>query len=299
MNLASPLGVAFTHPRTGQRFQLRAKGDLVRRMAREMESQAKANQEEIVMSKAQREAASAEFRSGTMPMFPTTFVSAPLSKYPRGISDFLAYQWHRTKSWFASRMSVAGAKVDSMGKKWTTRPRLKLHRGQIAPTAKIMYRELLEAFAAGDKATIRKLCTPAYADKFLVAIERRRPDERLHFEVVKDSSSLFYPRLSSHMIGDGSFYEKGTLLEQAVVAISMTQKVWKTKAKTGETIPGSEKVQDRVEYVVMWRDIKTGTYTRSPWRIWGTTAPTSLETMRERAKFWEKQQAKMAGWKTD
>jgi hypothetical protein len=70
MNLASPLGVALAHPRPGL-GQLRAKGDLVRRMAREMESQAKANQEELVMSKAQREAAAAEFKSGTMPMFPS------------------------------------------------------------------------------------------------------------------------------------------------------------------------------------------------------------------------------------
>ena len=71
MSLASPLGVAFAHhPRPGL-GQFRAKGDLVRRMAREMESQAKANQEELVMSKAQREAASAEFKSGTMPMFPS------------------------------------------------------------------------------------------------------------------------------------------------------------------------------------------------------------------------------------
>lgn len=225
-------------------------------------------------------------------------MSAPLSRYPKSPTEFLAYQWHRSKSYLAARMSVLGAKVDSMGKKWTTKPRLKIHSGKIAPTAKIMYRELLEAFAAGDKATIKKLCTPAYADKFLMSIERRKPDERLHFEL-KDTNTLIYPRLRSHMIGDGSFYQKGTLLEQAVVAVSTQQKLYKTKASTGETIPGSERVLDRLEHVVLSREIRNDTYTRTPWRIWGTTNYTTLEKMRERAKFWEKEQARMAGWKTD
>lgn len=226
-----------------------------------------------------------------------TFVSAPLSKYPKHPTDFLSYQWHRTKSWFAARMSVLGAKVDSMGKKWTTKPKLKIHRGKIAPTAKTMYCEVLEAFAAGDRATIRKLCTPAYADKFLMAIERRKASERLHFDI-KDGKGLFYPKLSSHMIGDGSFYAKNSLLEQAVVAISTKQELYKTKTSTGEMIPGTVKVQDRVEYIVLLREIKTDTYERTPWRIWGTTNVTTLQKMRERAKFWEDQQAKMAGWKT-
>lgn len=36
-----------------------------------MENQAKANQQDFLMSKAQKDAAAGEFRTGTMPMFPS------------------------------------------------------------------------------------------------------------------------------------------------------------------------------------------------------------------------------------
>ena len=68
--VASPHAL-LVHPRTGQRFQLRAKGDIVNRMGRELENRAKKTQSDFLMSQAQREAAASEFKSGTMPMFPS------------------------------------------------------------------------------------------------------------------------------------------------------------------------------------------------------------------------------------
>lgn len=229
---------------------------------------------------------------------PATFVSYPISKYPSNPSDFLAYQWQRTKAWLQAWLAVVGIKVDSMGNKWTSRPRFKARRSKIAPTAKTMYRELLEAFAAGDKATIKKIAMPAYADQFIRAIERRKPDERILFEIVKYNKPLFYPGLRSHLIGNSNMYDMSTLTEQAVVAIASTQKLSKQNVSTGEIIPGSVKVKDQIEYVVMWRELKAKTYEAGPWRIWGTTNATSLETVRERTDFWRKEQAKLAGWKT-
>lgn len=73
--VASPLRALIAQPRTGQRFQLRAKGDLVKRMGREMENKAKQSQQDFLMSKAQKDAAATEFKSGMMPMFPSKTAS--------------------------------------------------------------------------------------------------------------------------------------------------------------------------------------------------------------------------------
>lgn len=186
-----------------------------------------------------------------------------------------------------------------MGASWTTRPRFKAHRGQIAPTAKAMYRELLEAFAAEDKTTIKKLCTPAFAEKFIYAIDRRKKTERVNWQLVKYKQPLIYPKLMSHMIATPNPRDKTNMIEQAVVAISSLQRMSKSKKPNGELIAGSEKKQDSLEYVVLWRNIKSTTWEKSAWSIWGTTEPTTLDSIAEAARHWEKERAKMAGWKSD
>ena len=187
-----------------------------------------------------------------------------------------------------------------MGQSWTSRPQFKARKSQIAPTAKTMYRELLEAFAAEDRTTIKKLCTPAFAEKFIHAIERRKNNERVHWELVKYNQPLVYPRLLSHLIANPNPKDKTTMLEQAVVAISSTQRVYKTKkSAVGEIIPGSLKEQDTVEYIVMWRHLNAVTWAKSSWIIWGTTGPTRPEDIVEQAKDLDKQRTKLAGWKTD
>lgn len=312
---SSPLGVV----RASRFSTTRAQGDMFKRVVRDTVKSSSRNNKETALSQGQRDATMQQLRDGSMPMFPSTFVPylcgwklslanlacaatfvpAPLSQYPMNPSDLLSYQWQRTKAWFTGWFALLGVKVDSMGRKWTNRPKFKVRQGRIAPTAKAMYRELLEAFAAGDKETIKKLCLPAYADQFVRAIERRKAGEKLSFELVRYNRQLFYPSVRSHMIGNSNMYDMTNLTEQAVVAIASTQKVAKYNAATGQVIPGSVKVkEDQIEHVVLWRQVNNKTFEAGPWRIWGTTNVTTLEAVRRRTEFWNKEQAKLAGWKT-
>ncbi|CAH0019273.1 unnamed protein product [Clonostachys rhizophaga] len=235
------------------------------------------------------------FKSGGVPLFPSTFVSLPLSQYPKSPGQFFAYHWARTRHYFTGVVALLNIKLQSMDS-WTTRPRWKAQRGKIPPTAKAMYREMLEAFASGDKRALEKLCTPFFAEKMSGAIDRRPRDERIHFEVVKYNKPLFYPRLSSYMISQYNPKDRVNVQEQAIVAIASTQKMHKYSARTGETVPGSVKVQDKVEYVVLMRMLNTQTYERTPWKLWGTAKTTSLESFREEQAAIEKEQTRRAGW---
>lgn len=179
---------------------------------------------------------------------------------------------------------------------WTTRPKWKARRGKIAPTAKIMYREMLEAFAAGDKKTIQKVCLPSFAKKLNAAIDRRSPRETVRFEIVKYTKPMSYPRLMSHQIHQINPYEKNSSTEQAVVAISSQQQASRHDASTGEIVPGTLRIQDKIEYVVLTRQASEKTFTSEPWRIWGTTTATTLESHIHEQAVIEKEQVKRAGW---
>ena len=84
--------------------------------------------------------------------------------------------------------------------------------------------------------------------------------------------------------------------EQAVVAISSTQRVSKYEKATGELIPGSTKVQQKVEHVVLSRLVNEKTYQSQPWRIWGTVPATTMEAYQEEQDWINREQAKRAGW---
>lgn len=181
---------------------------------------------------------------------------------------------------------------------WTQRPRWKVHRAQIAPTARAMYREMLEAFAAGDKATIARLCMPRFAKQLHAAIDRRRgAAETVRFEYVKNTRTLAYPRVASHLIHPINPYDKTVLTEQAVVALSSQQQLSRHRKADGAVVPGSLRVQDKVEYVVLARATDTKTYPSTQWRIWGTTGGTTAEKYRQEQAVILKETAHRAGWK--
>ncbi|KOS21852.1 hypothetical protein ESCO_001613 [Escovopsis weberi] len=252
---------------------------------------------EASMSQLEKTAHAEYFKDGGGPLFPGTFISLPLSAVPRGPGSFALYQWSRLKNWGIEALSVLNFKLKSMPN-WTTRPKWKARRGKIAPTAKGMYQEMLEAFAAGDKLAIQRLCVGEFGSKLIAAIERRDPRERVRFEVTKHNGWPFYPRLKSHQIHQVNPYDKASVTEQAVVAVSSTQQVSRHSALTGGTIPGSVKIQDKIEYVVLSRQANSNTFESGNWRIWGTTSATTLEGYLEMQDAIEKEQAKRAGWKT-
>ncbi|KHO00967.1 uncharacterized protein MAM_01745 [Metarhizium album ARSEF 1941] len=247
------------------------------------------------MSDLQKLANAEYFKDGGGPLFPGTFVSLPLSRQPRAPYEFVQYQMSRLRHWLLCATSVLNFKLKSMPS-WTTRPRWKARRRAIAPTAKAMYREMLEAFAAGDKVTLNKICLGEFAKKLGAAIDRRDPKERVRFEVVRYNGGLFYPRLKSHQIHEVNPFDRSVVTEQAVVAIASTQQASRVSAATGETVPGSLRLQEKIEYVVLSRQANQRTFETSPWRIWGTTSATTLDAyLREKAVI-DKEQARRAGW---
>lgn len=155
---------------------------------------------------------------------------------------------------------------------------------------------MLEAFAAGDKETINRLCTPFFAAKMQSALARRPKNETIKFQM-KYKKPLFYPKLSSHLIGMFNPFDKHHVREQAVVAIASTQTMSKTKTVEGVSVPAGFKAQDKLEYVAMVRDLNTKTYESTPWQIWGTTTSTTLQQSRDHYETVTKQQRKLAGWK--
>ncbi|CAM1501665.1 Fc.00g036490.m01.CDS01 [Cosmosporella sp. VM-42] len=268
------------------------------KMRREMDKTARESAkrtDQETMSQMQRRANNEYFKSGGGPLFPGTFISLPISKYPRNPRAFLRYAWFRIKQYGIETLSVLNMKLKSMPD-WTTRPKWKAAKGKIAPTAKVMYTEMLTAFAEGDKQTVQSLCLGNFAKKLTAAIDRRNPNERTVFEVVKFNKPLFYPRVVAHQVHQVNPYDKEMVTEQAVVAIASTQKASKYNATTGELIPGSTKVQEKIEHVVLSRQVSEKSFQADQWRIWGTAGVTTMEGYLKEQDWIRVEQAKRAGW---
>ncbi|KAG9254157.1 uncharacterized protein F5Z01DRAFT_674472 [Emericellopsis atlantica] len=206
---------------------------------------------------------------GTQPLFPKTFVSLPIHKYLG--PEFFQYSWLRFKAWAqvcASNLVLKWQSADTT----FGRAKWKMNKSRIPPAAQALYRDLLEAFAAGDVATIEKVATPAFGKKYIHAIQKRKPGETMSFEIEFNKGWL-YPRLMSYMATNVSPTDDLLMGEQAVVAISSIQRLHK-----GDDV----KEQRVLEYVVVRREFRRGAYLPvSQWRIWQTTKPTTLESWNE------------------
>lgn len=220
-----------------------------------------------------------------------------MSQWPRSPRDFLSYAFATAKGYVTGLLTVFQIKLQSQ-EKWTSRPLWKAKRGKIGPTAKAMYRDMLQAFAAGDRATIEDLCTPHFGSQMLAALERRPKNQRVMFEM-EYKKPLFFPKLKSHLIGVFNPFDKHALREQAVVAVSSFQKMTREKVANGDVVERSSKVDNnKVEYVVLVRDVNGKTYESTQWKIWGTTTTTTLEQNRQQYASVIESQKKAAGWKT-
>lgn len=155
------------------------------------------------------------------------------------------------------------------------RPNLKVHRAQIVPTAKAMHLRLNQALAAGDKDTLREICTPRLYDTLSAVISRRNPAEKVSWELVKYEAS---PRVVSHRVAPLPPPGKTPMLQQAVVAIHSTQRLARVDKKTGTPIDKSTRVRKPTEYFVIMRQIHPKTYEKGKWLVWGSTEPTTAES---------------------
>ncbi|KFA51506.1 hypothetical protein S40293_06330 [Stachybotrys chartarum IBT 40293] len=262
-------------------------------MRRESQQAMKQGGAGVSIGEMRKESITEFYKNSGGPFFPCTFVSLPLSQVSTG--QIPAYYFQRWKAWAADVLAVLSFKLRSM-EGWTTRPRFKVRRGKIVPTGQALHREVMQAFAAGDKPTIQRLCVAAYANKLISTIEKRTPRERTRFEFVKYTRPLFYPKLMTYRLTDIADLGEQSLLEQAVVGISSTQKAWKEDAASGQVIAGTLKVQDKIEYVVLTRYTNAETFESGEWRVWGTTSGTTLEGYHAEVKSLEQEQASQAGW---
>ncbi|PFH58382.1 hypothetical protein XA68_13746 [Ophiocordyceps unilateralis] len=247
---------------------------------------------DLRLSEAQRDAFRLLKERGG-PLMPGTFISFPMSQYPGNLSDKWQYQKARTTTWAIETASLLALKVSSMPS-WTQRPRWKARQSAITPTGVALHREALEAFAAGDGETLRRICVGHHAEKLTASLDRRPRREGVRFTIDLPTWSLWYPRLMSHMVGR---LEPTTMMEQAVVAVASRQRLSRYNLTTGVEIPGSLRLQNKVEYVVLSRIVDCVTYESKPWRLWGTVTPTTLEEYVKNKIALEQEVIHKAGWK--
>ncbi|KAF4582997.1 tim44-like domain-containing protein [Ophiocordyceps camponoti-floridani] len=225
------------------------------------------------------------------PLTPGTFVSLPFSEYPRPLSRAWQYQIARLRAYVTEISSLLMFKLSSMPS-WTQRPRWRAQRASIVPTATALHRTSLEAYAAGDSETLRRICLGNHAGTLIAALDRRPSREGVRF-TFEPRRSIWYPRLVSHLIYR---LDAEQASEQAIVAISSRQRVERYVVGTGMGVPGSLRLQEKVEYVVLSRLVDMKSWVGKPWRIWGTVAPTSLEDYYRDKIATEKDMMSRAGW---
>jgi mitochondrial protein MBA1 len=163
------------------------------------------------------------------------------------------------------------------------RPQFKVGRRQIIPTAKALHRQMAEAMAAGDKETLRKICTPLLYNQLMSTLAKRKATERVSWELVKYNKPLTYPRIASYkaiMIPQAPNF----LLVQTVVAIDSTQKLAKYNKSTDKLVAGSAKVRRQVEYVVLTKWVDRRTWKEEPWRMWGSVEEITFDEMIQQNK---------------
>ncbi|KAL0937987.1 uncharacterized protein CTRU02_207719 [Colletotrichum truncatum] len=215
-------------------------------------------------------------------LLPGTFVPLPFSQLSKSPSVLLSYYFNRFKQHARDLATFVGLKFQSMPS-FMKRPRVKFHRTQIVPTAKALHRQLAEALASGDKDALRELCTPRLYETLSATISRRKASEKLTWELVRYHGS---PSVMSHRVALLPPVGKAPLVQQAVVAITSTQKLGKVEKATGNPIKGSTRVQKQTEYFVITRQLDPNTYEPKKWLVWGNTQATTPED-------WEMEQKTM------
>ncbi|RYP07166.1 hypothetical protein DL764_002713 [Monosporascus ibericus] len=213
-------------------------------------------------------------------LLPTTLVAPPLWRYPRQPSKFVHMLWLHLKARFDAFKSLVGFKVMSAPKLLMSRPRFKAQRASAIPTAKALHVQMSEAFAAGDRESLRSICSTELHRSLVEAIDARPRGVRTEWELVKYDKTWYYPRLADWRIAMLPRQTGGmTTIKQAVVSISSVQRLARyDDTKGGAKINGSERVRHMLEHIVLQADINDKTYEHGPWRLWGTIPESTYES---------------------
>ncbi|KAI0805086.1 hypothetical protein GGR55DRAFT_656976 [Xylaria sp. FL0064] len=217
-------------------------------------------------------------------LLPYTVVRPPLWRFPRNPITFTKMVWLLAKNRATSLGAQLGVYFVSMekpsgGYRW---PIFRPRKRAAIPTAKALHVQMSEAVAAGDKETLRHICTPGLFQTLAGAIDARPPHVRNEWELVRYVNRMYYPRLADFRIT----YQNGPnakLVKQAVVSIASVQRLTRyDDAKWGaEGKPAAARERHMVEHIVLQAEVHDKTFVTESWKVWGTLPEMSYEDIVE------------------
>ncbi|KAK0609346.1 hypothetical protein B0T17DRAFT_136823 [Bombardia bombarda] len=180
-------------------------------------------------------------------LLPQTFVAPPYAQFPGG-RKFFGFLRNLTKVKFfdlLQRVLMVWASKPTILRPARFRPKSAL----ALATARALHRSMAEAVAAGDLATLRKVCVNELYFPLVSQIEKRPKGRRYGWELVKYNNTWRYPRVISDKIAI-----MGTDTDSPIV-----------------------RQVDLEENIVLTCSINPSTWEQDDWRIFGTVKHTSLE----------------------
>ncbi|KAI1212828.1 uncharacterized protein F4807DRAFT_450379 [Annulohypoxylon truncatum] len=216
------------------------------------------------------------------PLLPKSLVVPPIWRFPRSPTKFVHMLWLILKTRFYDLRALMSMKAMSMDPMKLSRPRFKYRKSTFVPAAKALHIQMSEAMAAGDKETLRVVCTGELYNKLASAIDSRPKGVRSEWELVRYEKSWRYPRLADAKLGTQPHSRDKALLQQAIVSIASVQRIARyDDSKGGIMIDGSERVRHMVEHIVIQCIINPYTFEAGPWQIWGTLPESTYESILE------------------
>ncbi|KAK3996965.1 hypothetical protein QBC44DRAFT_304003 [Cladorrhinum sp. PSN332] len=223
---------------------------------------------------------SGDFSSAAISIvFPATFVRPPLSQFPKSPGKWLRFLKHMIWAKTQEKLQQILMKVQSKPT-LLKRARWQRNNSAVILTAKGLHRSMAEAFASGDKTTIRNVCTANLGTPLLAAIDNRPRTRRYGWELVEYTKKMAYPSIRASRIMPASKDPNAIIVRQVVVAIASKQRrvEYDDSARGGgRIVPGSEKELEVVENVAIAQAINPHTWEGGEWRLLGTVKPTTLE----------------------
>lgn len=223
-----------------------------------------------------------QFQSNMTFMLPETLVAPPLSRYPRSPTKFFGMLWLHARARAQSLWAVISLKITSQPKILTTKPQFQFHKSATIPTAKALHVRMSEALAAGDKDTLRSICTPELYVTLAATVDGRAKGTRTEWELVRYDQKWRYPRVADWRVGYQPLHDGGMrLLKQVVVSIASVQRIARYDDNAdggGRKIPDSERVRHMTEHLVLQAEVDGTTFEARPWRIWGTLSEATYES---------------------
>lgn len=146
--------------------------------------------------------------------------------------------------------------------------------------AKRLHVEMYNSLAQRDANTIKEICAVGggLSSSLRARIASRPRNEQMTWELVKYNRP--HTRVVSHRAFQIPGFDGG-VMRQAVVRIASTQRLTR-KDKDGQLLEGSGNDVKVVEYLCIQKvSLK---WKEGPWKIWGTTQPTSEKAVEEMQK---------------